>query len=526
MKNHIILYTILVLLLMAMMHNANAQLEVFDRNPNYLTYNGKVVFLVCSVPNGSNFHVLDFDVSQLDVMKQYGANHIWFMLENFFRTTWTYTNNTPETFWAKMETICKEAYKRDIIVGISVFGYGLVKYPKYYSFMNSCTGQCGYDSGPLTTPYDFYNVNSTTPEVLESRATQQYLMREIVDHTWKYPNVYYNPGWEMNCIWNSNVAQWFRWFVDYMNDYGAQIDPNIKHLYSIERTTDPLEAYSLGADFIVEEDGNAQKVDGIPYVYWSMDGVYRNLSFWNGDDEPTLNWDYTRQGIINGAAGIATIWGTDPEEEDYLMSLSNFASTVENWIDEPGQEIVDSAVPATWDAQGVDIAGSDALDYVDYTSFQISDISATSGSPFAVDYNVSTNTNYYTDRDLGLYFIPPDYQGLVWLKTPNDDKRLTVDPYLSYHINMQATVYVGYDTRVPSKPAWLNGWTSTGEYVVDLTGVEFELFAKDFPAGQVQLGANNGGASSCSMYIILHKPSGDVDVTPPAIPTSVSLTPF
>ncbi len=527
MKSHLILYTVLILILAALINNAQAQLKVLERNPNYLTYNGEPLLLVCSVPPDNDFHVEDFDLTYLDRMAEYGANHVWIMIENFTRERWDYAINTPQVFYDKMEAIVAKAYEYDIIVGISLFGYGLVKYPYMYSFNAACTGDCDEGPGPLTDPWDFYDITNNSPEVIEARDGQKAIMKRIVETTWEYPNVYYSPGWELNCIWNSNVALWYKWVVQYMKSEGEKVNPDYTHLFALEKSVDPIEAYNLGADFIIDEDGNSQKVEGIPFVYWSMDGIYRGETFWNKDDEPQANFEFARDEFVRGAAGIASIWSTRAYEEEYLSAIASWASTVENWSDEPGQEITDEAVPTTIDGIMNDIPGDpDVLDFTDFSLFEITDITSSTGHPFVVDRAISVGNLFYTDREYVITYIPPDFRGLVWLKTPNDDKRISADPYLSYRINTEATIFVGFDTRMPTPPAWLNSWTSTNEFIVDDTGVEYELFRKDYPAGVVELGSNDGLESSCSMYIVLHKPTGDIDLVAPGIPSGFTLTPL
>jgi len=327
-------------------------------------------------------------------------------------------------------------------------------------------------------------------------------------------------------IWNTKVAEWFKWSIDFMKAQGELIDPNIEHLFAIEKTMTPIQAAAVGADFVIDEDGNAYKKEGIPFVYWSMDAIYRNTAVWNNlSEEPTRNWDFMRSGLFNGAAGLATIWGVDPEEEQYLQCLSNFVNTVENWCDEPGQEIAAGTVPATFDVAGINLPASElCIDNTDYSSFQISNINVPSGLTYTVDHGIKAGSQFYTDRTYTIYYIPPDYRGLIWIKTANSDKKNYSNPFLSYTINQDATIYVGYDTRIPAKPSWLSTWTSSGEYIIDDTGVEYEMLSKDFTQGTVNLGANS--ATSGSMYIILHKPIGTADLTPPAVPVNLMLTPL
>ncbi len=322
---------ILFILGLLVVTNLNAQLEISNTNTNYLSYNGKDLILLGATASNNDFHVLDFQVEFLDSMKIYGANHTWFMLENFYNVQWSYTKNTPKSFYDKIETICKRAYELDIIVGISFYGYGLINYPTVYSFNSSCS--CKGDPGPLINPMDFYDVNSKDPLVVEAREVQLKIINETLKKTWKYPNVYYSPGWEIKCIWNNNVKTWFTYIDKYIKSEGAKIDPNIKHLIAIERTTSASEFTQIKADFTIDEDGNAKKTSGIPFVYWSTDGIYRNTSVWNNKlTEPKSNLQNMKQVLLDGAAGTASIWQVNLIEKQYLKTLNTYLSLQDSTI--------------------------------------------------------------------------------------------------------------------------------------------------------------------------------------------------
>ena len=64
---------------------------------------------------------------------------------------------------------------------------------------------------------------------------------------------------------------------------------------------------------------------------------------------------------------------------------------------------------------------------------------------------------------------------------------------------------MAYDTRITSLPDWMSDWESTGEEIVDSRGSRFEVFSKEYPAGEVVLGGNNGSADD-NMYLVLIKP--------------------
>jgi hypothetical protein len=289
-----------------------------------LKYNGKRIIILGATPANNNFHVLDFDLTFLDSMKTYGANHTWLMLENFYNKPWSYVKNTPKSFYDKLESICKKAYENDIIIGISIYGYGLINYPSSYSFNSAC--DCKGEPGPLDDPMDFYDINSDDSLVVVSREVQLKIIREVIKATWKYPNVYYSPGWEIRVIWNTNVRDWFKYISGYIKKEGAKIDPNIQHLIAIERTSTLSENTTIKFDFVIDEDANAFKKDRVPFVYWSTDGIYRNTSVWNNKlTEPKYNLTWMKQALIQSGS-TASIWNVDPIEKRYLKTISYYLS--------------------------------------------------------------------------------------------------------------------------------------------------------------------------------------------------------
>ena len=78
---------------------------------------------------------------------------------------------------------------------------------------------------------------------------------------------------------------------------------------------------------------------------------------------------------------------------------------------------------------------------------------------------------------------------------------------VSFTINQSATVYVVLDTRLTTKPSWLDAtWTLTG---LTLSNNEaagsntFVVYSKTFPAGQVVLGPNDNGSTGVNMYSVI-----------------------
>jgi hypothetical protein len=109
----------------------------------------------------------------------------------------------------------------------------------------------------------------------------------------------------------------------------------------------------------------------------------------------------------------------------------------------------------------------------------------------------------YIDRPYEYTSIPSSYSGQKYILTANDDKTSTGDAFLYFHVNLNVTVYVAHDTTISTKPTWLADWIDTEETLVT-NDTTLSLFSKDFTAGSVTLGGNEGLGQS--MYTVVVVP--------------------
>ncbi|MEM9055943.1 MAG: Ig-like domain-containing protein [Pseudomonadota bacterium] len=113
----------------------------------------------------------------------------------------------------------------------------------------------------------------------------------------------------------------------------------------------------------------------------------------------------------------------------------------------------------------------------------------------------------YLDRNYTFVTIPEAFVGLPYLITANNDKRQTADPFVRFTVNVPVTVYVAYDARSSDLPAWLDGWTATGE-TWRTTDTTFNVFARDFDAGLIGLGGNVDAESMYSVAVEVRSAGG------------------
>ena len=88
---------------------------------------------------------------------------------------------------------------------------------------------------------------------------------------------------------------------------------------------------------------------------------------------------------------------------------------------------------------------------------------------------------FYTDRPYTLTSVPSFLAGASFIKTANNDKKLsTSEDFLRVYLKQQAIAYVAYDPRSTQRPAWLSDWTKTNEVIgtTDPGSSYFEVYTK------------------------------------------------
>ncbi|MEM9056225.1 MAG: Ig-like domain-containing protein [Pseudomonadota bacterium] len=126
----------------------------------------------------------------------------------------------------------------------------------------------------------------------------------------------------------------------------------------------------------------------------------------------------------------------------------------------------------------------------------------------------------YIDRAYSYATVPAQYAGLDYLMTANADKNVDDPDFLRFDLLQAAAVFVGHDRRIADKPAWLDTWETTGDSLFT-TDAAFDVFVREFPAGEVTLGGNAGDGNS--MYVVIVGPAApDANSMPVAVPDTVS----
>ena len=134
---------------------------------------------------------------------------------------------------------------------------------------------------------------------------------------------------------------------------------------------------------------------------------------------------------------------------------------------------------------------------------------------------LATGQTVYIDRSYTYSNIPSEYEGFKVLKTANDDKASSGNSFISFDIDNSATIYIAHVADETNLPAWLAVWNKTG-MIIATTDRNLNVYSKEFAAGTVVLGGNEGVAS---MYTVIVAAPGDggTGEVPPEVPPEVGI---
>jgi DNA-binding beta-propeller fold protein YncE len=120
----------------------------------------------------------------------------------------------------------------------------------------------------------------------------------------------------------------------------------------------------------------------------------------------------------------------------------------------------------------------------------ITNIVAGNGGSYFQDV-LNVDQKPYLDRDYIFTEVPEKYVGQEMIITANEDKDASQQDFLTFDLSADATVYVLFDDRVVTLPAWLvdGTWTPAGDVIGTNDGPR-RTYQKDFEAGPAELGGN------------------------------------
>lgn len=120
-------------------------------------------------------------------------------------------------------------------------------------------------------------------------------------------------------------------------------------------------------------------------------------------------------------------------------------------------------------------------------------------------YDFGENLVIFGDRDITATSIPENLIGAEAIRTACDSKMFTSD-LGTFTAGVDITAYVAVDSRVvPVLPEWLGDWEKTDGIMTATSGLTFELYKKNFNAGETITLGMNGGNGNNANYLVFVK---------------------
>lgn len=175
------------------------------------------------------------------------------------------------------------------------------------------------------------------------------------------------------------------------------------------------------------------------------------------------------------------------------------------------------------DTSGNAIVSNSKRGYLFQLNLDISNLLVTGG---VGDYTVVTDGLHqfgmvYTDRPYTFTIVPLNLVDKTYIQTANSDKTRT-DGQLTFDVNQDVTLFLGYDERASNLPNWMAGWTFSGARLgTSDQEADLNIYEKDFGKGLINLGGNNasGAADTFTNYTVVIVGKGTASTTPNQAPT-------
>lgn len=125
-------------------------------------------------------------------------------------------------------------------------------------------------------------------------------------------------------------------------------------------------------------------------------------------------------------------------------------------------------------------------------------------SKWTISDNAAIGSNIFGDRDFTFTALPDSLSGAEILQTACDSKAFT-DDAAEFTAGADVTVYVTADTRLTNLPQWLSDWEQSDMSAASSNDVTFNIYKKDFKAGEKVVLGTNGQSAYCVNYTVLVK---------------------
>ncbi len=237
------------------------------------------------------------------------------------------------------------------------------------------------------------------------------------------------------------------------------------------------------------------------------DGYYRVYSEVGDGKTYLLDLDY---GKVDNGTNIG-IWSDTASDAQLFKFVDNgdgtYAIVTKATQDESGIGIVSGSTELGANAIQWTYDGADnqkwILEVVTGSGSLIQDLGVVNTANYAsysVDTDLQTGDLVFGDRPVIYTSVPSALIGAEAVLTACDDKAWTGN-LMAFNAGADITVYIVLDHRT-AVPAWMSDWTATGDTASNDNNVTFDLYSKDFAAGETVILGGNIQASGCVNYTV------------------------
>ncbi|RJR28013.1 hypothetical protein C4561_00720 [candidate division WWE3 bacterium] len=199
------------------------------------------------------------------------------------------------------------------------------------------------------------------------------------------------------------------------------------------------------------------------FEYWKDKSYFAGVHFWEWEVDPNSG---------------------GPNDKNYTIENKTAENTVKNYFAtaDTGTSLPTPVVNTLTSSLFINLTG------------------ATGG--FSTDI-LNISKSVYADRAYVFTDIPVEVSGAEYIKGRNSDKNINSVSYINFEISNPATIFIGYDERADTIPAWLSDWTLTTG-VLKTNDTNFKIYSKSLQAGTVVLGGNmtSPASGAGSNYIV------------------------
>lgn len=121
---------------------------------------------------------------------------------------------------------------------------------------------------------------------------------------------------------------------------------------------------------------------------------------------------------------------------------------------------------------------------------------------WSIGENAKSGSTIFGDRDFTYTAFPSELDGSEYILTACDSKYCETD-LAEFTAGKDITVSIVMDNRVDPLPSWMSEWSKTSMTAASSNDVTFDIYQKEFSAGDVVTLGTNGQSAYCVNYAVL-----------------------